>query len=318
MRIGQPLRYARDRLIRARVIYTRVIRTCVIRISVIVALLLGQPLAAFAQVSARPGPSPTGPYYDRSFVLAADQKCRLFQPLVVSALTAATLQARGAAVRHGATPQDLAATAGRAAARANQTSCDDPQLTMVKGRVAAAFAGWAGTPRMTFPGIRTAWYGDRYGLVGPGWRLKQTVRTGQAPVGFGLVGDAGHGETLAAVVTFVGRSRPYAARLVLRDTERAPRPWLTGTAAGDLPPEGLRRVVFSAGSEEAAEGLLLPGREDGQAWKFPDTAADLIAALDPREVFAVEFLFMDDSVARATFEAGDFAAGRAFVDMGSL
>jgi hypothetical protein len=284
------------------------------RASVIAALIASHPLAALADATT----APTGPYYDRSFVLAADQKCRLFAPVVVSALTAAALQARGAAVRHGATPDDLAATAGRAASKAAQTPCDDPQLTMVKTRVASAFAGWARTPRMTFSGEKTAWYGDRYGLVGPGWRLRQTVQTGQAPVSFGLVGDAGHGETLAAVVSFVGHNRPYAARIVLRDADRAPRAWLTGSRAGDLPPEALRRVVFSTGGSEAADGLLAPDRKDGQEWRFPAEATDLIARLDPREAFAVEFLFRDDSVARATFEAGDFAAGRAFVDMGSL
>ena len=283
----------------------------------IAALLASQPLAALAQATA-PTAAPTGPYYDRAFMLAADQKCRLFQPMVARALTSATLQARGAAVRHGATADDLAATAGRASAKANATACDNPDLVRVRGRVATAFAGWAQTPRMTFPGTKADWAADRYGLVQAGWRLKQSVTTGQAPVTFGLVGDAGQGETLAAVVSFVGHSRPYAARIVLRDAERSTKPWLPGGRAGDLPPEALRRMVFSAGSAQAAAGLLEPTREDGQAWRFPDTAADLIAALDPREVFAVEFLFRDDSIARATFEAGDFAAGRAFVDMGSL
>ncbi|CAN5239891.1 hypothetical protein BH09PSE1_BH09PSE1_27530 [soil metagenome] len=288
------------------------------RACVIAALVSTHPLAALADAAATSKGPPTGAYYDRSFVLAADQKCRLFAPIVAGALTSATLQARGAAVRQGATPDDLAATAGRAASKAGQTSCDDPQLDRVKTRVAEAFAGWADTPRMTFPGAKSTWYGDRYALVGPGWRLKQTVRTGQAPVSFGLVGDAGHGETLAAVVSFVGRNRPYAARIVMRDADKLPRPWLAGSRAGDLPPEALRRVVFSAASAEAAAGLLAAERKDGQEWRFPDATADLIAQLDPREVFAVEFLFSDDSVARATFEAGDFAAGRAFVDMGSL
>ena len=282
----------------------------------IATLLAGQPLAALARATA-PTAAPTGPYYDRAFMLAADQKCRLFQPMVARALTSAALQARGAAVRHGATADDLAATAGRASAKANATACDNPDLVRVRGRVATAFAGWAQTPRMTFPGAKADWMADRYGLVQAGWRLKQSVTTGQAPVTFGLVGDAGQGETLAAVVSFVGHSRPYAARIVLRDADRSARPWLP-SRAGDLPPESLRLAVFSAGSSEAAPGLLEPTRKVGQAWRFPDAAADLIAALDPREVFAVEFLFRDDSIARATFEAGDFAAGRAFVDMGSL
>jgi len=277
---------------------------------VIASIIAAVPMAALADA--------TRPYYDRSFVLAANQKCGLFAPVVAEALTAAALQARGAAVRAGTQPEDLAMTAGRAASRASQTPCADPQLALVKDRVTAAFAGWADTPRMTFPGAKGVWYGDRYALVGPGWRLKQTVQTGQAPVSFGLVGDAQHDQVLAAVVTFVGRSRPYAARIVLRDAQVSPRPWPAGSAAGDLPPEAVRRSVFSTGSADAGEGLLLPGREDGQFWRFPEAAADLIAQLDPREAFAVEFLFSDDSVARATFEAGDFAAGRAFVDMGSL
>ncbi|WP_395650535.1 hypothetical protein [Brevundimonas sp.] len=301
MRIGPKPRLATPRLVRA---------------GVVAALLAAQASGAMAQATA-PTAAPTGPYYDRAFMLAADQKCRLFQPMVARALTSATLQARGAAVRHGATADDLAATAGRASAKANATACDNPDLVRVRGRVATAFAGWAQTPRMTFPGAKADWAADRYGLVQAGWRLKQSVTTGQAPVTFGLVGDAGQGETLAAVVSFVGHSRPYAARIVLRDADRSSRPWLPGRA-GDLPPESLRLAVFSAGSSEAAPGLLEPTRKDGQAWRFPDAAADLIAALDPREVFAVEFLFRDDSIARATFEAGDFAAGRAFVDMGSL
>lgn len=294
MRIGLRHRYA---------------RACVVA-PVIAGVVAAMPMAALADA--------TRPFYDRSFVLAADQKCRLFAPVVAEALTSATLQARGAAVRAGASPEDLAQTAGRAASRAAQTACGDPDLALVKDRVTTAFSGWADTPRMTFPGAKTAWYGDRYALVGPGWRLKQTVQTGQAPVSFGLVGDAGGAEALTAVVTFVGRSRPYAARIVLRDVERSTRPWPAGTPAGDLPPDSLRRVIFSTGSAEAAQTLLLPNRKDGQAWRFPDATADLIALLDPREAFAVEFLFSDDSAARATFEAGDFAAGRAFVDMGSL
>ena len=45
---------------------------------------------------------------------------------------------------------------------------------------------------------------------------------------------------------------------------------------------------------------------------------DALAALDPREPFALEFLFRDGSVARARFEAGDFAAGQAFLAMGAV
>jgi hypothetical protein len=294
MRIGQPRRYA---------------RACVIT-AVVAGLTAAMPMTALADA--------TRPYFDRSFVLAANDKCRLFTPILAEALTSAALQAKGAAMRAGASAVDLAETASRAEARAGQTDCADPELLIVKDRVADAFTGWARTPRMTFPGTRAAWHGDRYALVGPGWRLKQTVMTGQSPVSFGLVGDEAKAQSLAAVISFVGQNRPYAARIVLRDADRAPRPWPADSGAGALPPETQRRVIFATSSEDAPESLREADRRTAQAWRFPEAAADLIAGLDPREAFAVEFLFSDDSLARATYEAGDFAAGRAFIDMGAL
>jgi hypothetical protein len=72
------------------------------------------------------------PYFERSFVLAADAKCRLFDPALTTALTASTWQARGAAARAGASDVALAETAERARTSAAQTPCADPELAMVK------------------------------------------------------------------------------------------------------------------------------------------------------------------------------------------
>src|SRR5690606_26432272 len=68
-----------------------------------------------------------GVYYERAFVLAADQKCGLFEPGLTAALDAATLQARGAALRAGGSGPELSATARRAQARAEATACDDAE-----------------------------------------------------------------------------------------------------------------------------------------------------------------------------------------------
>lgn len=294
MRIGLPDRYAK----------------AAPRIVTIGALLLALPAAAVADVA--------GPYYERSFVLAANDKCRLFAPAVTSALTTSALQARGAAVRAGTSEADLAATAARARARAAGTLCGDPQLALVRTRVGDAFAGWSRTPRMTFPGARAGWTANRSGFSSPSWRLVQTSVTGASPVAFGFAARDREGESLKAVVSFVGRPRPYAARIVMRNVERAPRPWLAGSGVAALPPEAARRAFFAARSMAAEPTLLSAERSQGQAWLFPTAAADALAGLDPREPFVIEFLFRDDSVATATFEAGDFAAGRAFIGMGSL
>lgn len=254
-------------------------------------------------------------YYERAFVRAAQDKCRLFEPRLTQALEAATLQARGAALRAGRPATELAATAGRARARAEATPCNDAELNQVKTRVRHAFAGWSRAARINFPGDKADWSADRFESSRDGWRLFQDGATGASPVRFGLTGKAPQHARPAAVVSFVGKPRPYAARIVMRDAARSPRPWLAGDG---LPPEAARRAVFAAGSDLAPRDLLASGARAGEVWRFPDSAAEALAALDPREPFLIEFLFRDDSVATARFEAGDFAAARAFLAMGPV
>jgi hypothetical protein len=191
-------------------------------------------------------------------------------------------------------------------------ACSDPQLAVVRRRVEHAFSGWARMPRMAFEG----WSANRTAYDAPTWRLSQTSITGASPValGFAAEGEA-QAQTLSAVVSFVGRPRPYAARIVLRDPSKAPRPWL---ASGGLAPERVRASLWSTGVSEAAPTLLAKDRKAGERWTFSRDATAAIERLDPREVFAVEFHFRDGSVATARFTAGDFAAGKAFLAMGPL
>lgn len=270
------------------------------------AAVLGLPATAWA------GPADT--YYERAFVVAADARCNLFAPQIEAALGAATAQARGAALRSGAGESHLAAAAARARSRAATVSCADPQLATVRARIDGAFSGWLRTPRMDFPGARRLWTANRVSSVNANWRLQQRSVVGASPVAFGY---AGKGDTpdLTAVVSFVGRSRPYAARIVLRDPVRVSRPWLAGDG---LAPVSARSSLWATGVSPADQTLLAEGRRTGEAWRFPATTAAALERLDPRETFAVEFHFRDGSVATAKFEAGDFAAGRAFLAMGML
>jgi len=202
-----------------------------------------------------------------------------------------------------------------ARARAEATPCNDAELNQVKTRVRHAFAGWSRAARINFPGDKADWSADRFESARDGWRLFQDGATGASPVRFGLTGRAPQDARPAAVVSFVGKPRPYAARIVMRDAARSPRPWLAGDG---LPPEAARRAVFAAGSDLAPRDLLTSGARAGEVWRFPDSAAEALATLDPREPFLIEFLFRDDSVATARFEAGDFAAARAFLAMGPV
>lgn len=270
-------------------------------------MLAAVPMQAWADVAQT--------FYERSFVLAANQRCGLFTAPVRSALTAAQRQARGAALRAGTAATALNETEMRARARAGTVACDNADLRVVKNRVEAAFAGWQRMPRMTFPGLRADWVANRVVYRSPNWRLMQASVTGASPVTFGYASSLS-GESLAAVVSFHGRPRPYAVRIVMRDPGKSPRAWLG--AAGQLPPAALQQVIWSSGVTAADAGLLSAGKTEGQAWRFPASAAAALDRLDPREPFAIEFVFRDDSVARAVFEVGDFSAGRAFLELGAL
>ncbi len=270
------------------------------------AAMLGLPATAWA------GPAET--YYERAFVVAADARCNLFAPQIHAALDAATAQARGAALRSGTREADLAAAAARARSRAATVSCADPELATVRARVDGAFSGWLRTPRMDFPGARRPWTANRVRSAEANWRLQQMSVVGASPVAFGYAGK-GEAPDLTAVVSFVGRSRPYAARIVLRDPARVTRPWLAGDG---LAPVSARASLWATGVSPADQTLLAEGRRAGEAWRFPASAATALERLDPRETFAIEFHFRDGSVATAKFEAGDFVAARAFLAMGTL
>lgn len=257
---------------------------------------------------------PSDAYYERAFVVAADARCDLFDARLDSALGAATAQARGAALRSGVSEGDLAATAARARVRARSVACSDPELATVKARVDDAFSGWLRTTRMTFPGAAKAWAANRTASDGSPWTLRQTSRVGASPVDFGYAAQAGAGVPVA-VVSFVGRSRPYAARIVLRDPALVPRPWLAGEG---LAPAAARASFWAVGVAPSQRAMLTERSRSGETWRFPAAAAAALERLDPREAFAVEFHFRDGTVATTRFEVGDFAAARAFVAMGPV
>jgi cation transport regulator ChaC len=140
---------------------------------------------------------------------------------------------------------------------------------------------------------------------------------------FGLVGREGPG-ALVAVGRFADGAQPYAAHLILRDAARSDGPYLArldgGSTAGlplaqRLPPRGAQKTYAAAARAAAGPDLLPKGATSGWAFRFPDDAAQELAGLDPRESVAVEFLFPGDVARRAYVEVGDFAAGRAFLQL---
>jgi hypothetical protein len=272
--------------------------------------------------------SPLDVYYERAVMAAADGRCRLFSPGLSSALVAARAQARGAALRAGADDGAVLDLTRRAEAKAASVPCGSPDLDKAAGRVRAAFVGYSRMSRLDLPGDASAWRADRTAPSdGAAWRLSETAVIQGGAVTFGLAGRQGQGPQLVAVADFGDGPQPYAARLLVRDRNRAPRPYLgvlrvSATAAIPLssrtPPRAAAKV-FPAEARGAADVRLRPaGARSAVIYRFPAEAIDEITALDPREAVVVEFLFSGASgdVARPAYiEVGDFAAGQAFIEL---
>ena len=260
--------------------------------------------------------------YERTVMAAADGRCGLFSPEVSAALAAAQAQAHGAALRAGATAAALKSLEQRARDKAEAVACTSHDLAVAAGRVRSGFAGFARLQRINYPGQVADWRADRSGAGAIRWRLAQDARFGADHMTFGLAGR-GSGDALMAVAEFADGQAPYAARLLMRDDSRGDGPYLDrlGLQAQmlpldrRLPPRSALRIYAAEARSPAGTDLLPKASQPGWAFRFPAEAAREVADLDPREAVAVEFLFPDGAVRRAYIEVGDFAAGRAFLNL---
>ena len=279
-----------------------------------VAALLAPTLAHAAAVDA---------FYERSVMTAADQRCHLFTGDLAAALGAAQAQARGAAMRSGLTTTQLDAVQARASTAAGSAACNSADITIAANRVRQAFDGYSKLKTMIYRGDVSSWSANRFVSMNyTTWRLSQAEPFGWNNLMFGI-GGRGPDMGLLAVASFADGARPYSARLVLRDTARAPEPFLNVIRASTdghiplsarMPPASATRDYFPQARGDADRTLMPAGASSAVAFRFPSAAADAMARLDPRESVAVEFLFTSgDPVRTAYVEVGDFAAGRAFL-----
>lgn len=249
--------------------------------------------------------------YERTVMSAADDRCGLFAPDLGSALDAARLQARGAALRSGTSDARVTAIERQARARAATVACASPDVSTAAARVRDAFEGWREVGRMDFPGERQGWIADRASSREPAWRLRQDARVGFERATLGIGGT----HTASAMVATVEGPPPASARLLARHLIRSPRP-LTAGALSTRGPRGSGARVFLAEARTPAPVGLRSGSARATTFRFPAAAVEALSGLDARESVAVEFADAQGRVHTAWFEVGDFAAGRAFLAAG--
>ncbi len=283
-------------------------------------------LGLTAAICAAPGlacASSVDLFYERTVMTAADARCGLFEASVGSALAAARAQARGAALRAGASRATLTAVERRASQKAAGAACDSADLNLAASRVRSAFEGYAKLIKMDYPGDVSQWRADRSStLTAARWRLAQDTTFDGGTMVFGLAGRIG-ANRLMAVASFDDGATPYAARLVLRDDGLTFGAYLD--ARGDsldrlplarrLPPVAAQIAYAAEARSRAGLDLLPKDLKKGWAFRFPAEAARTLSGLDPREAVMVEFLFEGQAPRRAYVEVGDFAAGRAFLQV---
>ncbi len=262
-------------------------------------------------------------FYERTVMTVADQRCGLFEPGVRSALSAAQVQARGAALRGGSDRATLQGIEQRARAKVMSIPCKSNDMTVAANRVRQAFEGYARVIRMDYPGDQLTWKADRSSSVAAvRWRLVQDITQKGDRMVFGLAGREG-ANAVMAVARFKTDEAPYAARLIMRDDILTVGPYLDTRGASRtstpldrrLSPLGSQASFSAEARSRAGVDLLPKTMTSGWAFRFPADAARALANLDPRESVAVDFFFPGDKVRRLYVEVGDFAAGRAFLQV---
>jgi hypothetical protein len=241
-------------------------------------------------------------YGERVAMRALDQRCNLFASGPRRALGGFTAQARGAALRAGASLSHLNLIARQATAAVASKPCTDPAIIDEAARVIAAHKGWRAQMTATYPGTVRTWQVDRTGM--DAWRAVQETNSGIR------AGFVANGANLAFAVE-TPDTNAAGARLFLRDASRL----------GD-PSPGNRLVVplrvgtraYVAGVRRPADSrarIGLPPRA-GTMLVFSDEATRAVLVADPRDSFEIEITSRTGQISRVVVEVGDIVAAFAF------
>lgn len=251
-------------------------------------------------------------YAERMAMRVADQRCKLFAASVASALLMGEVQARNAVLRSGRDASQLADLAGVAVQRGSTVPCRDPALVTEAAHIRAAFSGYSRIQRLDFPGGAASWKADRTVLStrvdGGRWALTTAAVRSTASLRFGVVVKDGRLGLFAEPGAEPGLMQPAAARLLLRDPQRASRPYLAGGLTP--PPRADSAVYFAQERRNAPDG--------GLGFQFSDQAVEALVQLDPREAVLVELVYPSshgDRVISGVYEVGDFAPAYGFLTL---
>ena len=302
-------------------------------------VILGAP--AFAQVAPRVFRDAEQAYLERTSLQAADEKCAYFTDLERSALMSGQLQARGSLLRAGFSIDDIELAATEVTRFANSRDCGDAEFMQAVIHLKDAFSAFIGTMVMNFPGRDADWNASR-----SRWDTWRIVQDGSSPdymFQFGLLAPrntnpedfpASFSRPLEnplieepfdlAVDLFLQETdiAPSTARILIRDPEKSPQPWLGAVFSGEPGPPP--RSITSAYWPRERSVIVDEEDEDDRRARFifNTDANEALMRLDPRE--RVEIIVQPNPRSGETepevlvVEVGDFTAAYFFARLPAL
>lgn len=256
---------------------------------------------------------------ERQLAMAVDTRCGLFTQSQRTALDAARLQARGLLLREGVSLHALDDYTRELQSQAAGIACNDPAVGDLQHRVVEGFVGWVRIPAMDFPGTHFTWTSSRGVMPDmPVWSIVQD----QDDLKIGVSTREGQRQ-LSLVLP--GSERATSAILVLRDMDRQPTLYdatMGGSYSGPTdapwarwtPPRFAQTRIWASGRDTGRTAATLAGEDGATLFDFPISAADAMAARDPRETARIELMDRHGNIVASHYiEIGDFAAALAFL-----
>ncbi len=257
---------------------------------------------------------------ERQLALAVDDRCHLFTDGQRNALDAARLQARGLLLREGIARQALDDYTADLHRQAAGIACADDAVADLQHRVVNAYAGWVRIPAMEFPGRHFTWTASRTVMPDtPVWSIRQDQ-------GDFVVGVSTRDDRRQLSFALAGQPDATSAILVLRDMDRQPTLYdatMGGIYAGPTeaawarwtPPRFAETRIWARGHNAGRLAATLAETEDAATlFDFPMSAADALAARDPREAARIDLMDRHGRITASHYiEIGDFAAALAFL-----
>ena len=249
-------------------------------------------------------------WLERVAISAADKSCNLFSDGERLALKSGIYQAEGELLRANKTTIEMEKLAEEVTAHARSLGCAHPSVVEVAANIRSSYRQFAKTSYLEYPATRSTWGASRSGH--DKWAVSQTDKATNVVLGLRRIKN----DIRLAISMPAKGMEPSSVKMILRDPDKMPEPWL-GSIAGatkelSAAPRSIARIEWAGEIRKGKDAVGDP------IWifYFNPAAIEHLEALDPREALRLDFVppqrAKDQTVKSVSFEVGDIRAAHAF------